>query len=141
MKRVVEILVIFLAIVSAPAAASASIEPHEKSIKSQALNYGLNRNSSVTKVQCVTDTIDSIVTENHVQGIWQNVQRKLHNNIGNIFACLKLNGFSAQGCIAKEAIGIGLSMNGFLGKLDWETPEAGKQLRIHLVRNCANSQQ
>lgn len=97
MKRVVEILVIYLAIVSASIAASALIRPLENHIESKALNYSLNRNSLVSKVQCVTDTIDAIVNEHHVQGIWNDVQRKLHNNIGNIFACLKLNGFSAQG--------------------------------------------
>lgn len=100
MNRLV-LFISFLVIVIASTAAD-SIEPAnplENSIEARALYPGQSsvQNGLVLRVKCVTDTIDRIVTEHRKQGLWQDVQTKIHININNFLSCLKYNGYPAYG--------------------------------------------
>lgn len=97
MDRIV-FFVSFLAVVSILDAAS--IDPVDNHIEPKALYHkqqAFVRNSLVQRVQCVTETIDSVVIEYKCQPVWLDVQRNLQNNIGNIFGCLRYTGFIQAG--------------------------------------------
>lgn len=99
MERIVFVVVVasLLAIVSVSAAASIGA-PNSTENQSEARALYASRSSGlVQKVQCITDTIDGVVNEYKCQPVWDDVQRKLQNNISNMFACLRHTGFSAQG--------------------------------------------
>lgn len=99
MERVVFCIGFFSILNASVAVSINSADPLENSIEPRAVYYGngSTRNGLVIKVQCVTDTIDQLVAEYHTQGVWQDVQTRLHGNIGNLLGCLRYNGFTAQG--------------------------------------------
>ncbi|XP_031635192.1 uncharacterized protein LOC116348352 [Contarinia nasturtii] len=107
-------------------------------IDARALKFGptTGRKGIAAKVQCVTDTIDGVVNEYQCQPVWRNVEQQLQTSIGNLFLCLKYQGFQVQTCVAREVFNTGLSMNNLLTKLDSDYPEAGKQVRLRITRNC-----
>lgn len=99
MERII-CIVVFLAIISASNATSIeSVEPVENSIDGRAFvnRLGVAQNSLVQIVRCVVETIDAVHAEYRIQGVWKDVQTKLHGNIGRLFACLRYSGFAAQG--------------------------------------------
>lgn len=99
MERIV-VCFVFLAILNASVAASInSFYPLENSVEPRAVYYGNSpaQNGLVIKVQCVVGTIDQLVDEFHTQVVWQDVQTRLHGNIGNLLGCLRYNGFAVQG--------------------------------------------
>lgn len=55
------------------------------------------KNGLVQRVKCTTDTIDGVVQQYNCQNVWLDVQRKLQNNMNNLFSCLRYSGFAAQG--------------------------------------------
>ncbi|XP_055314028.1 uncharacterized protein LOC129575123 [Sitodiplosis mosellana] len=97
-------------------------------------------NDIVGIVKCAVDVMDGIASEFNCGQIWHDIQGQSVKNVNNLFLCLKSTGFTLKKCIAKEAVGIGLNAFSFLKKLDSESPEAAKQLRIRIVDRCANSQ-
>lgn len=97
MERII-FVISFLAIVGVSTAASIeSPDILEGSIEARALNLGVVGNSGLAaKVLCVTDTIERVVNEYHTQSVWQNVEQKLQTGVGNLFLCLKYQGFQVQ---------------------------------------------
>lgn len=96
------VLVISFSIILIASTAADTIEPADSldhSSEARAL-YPVQssaQNGLVLRVKCVTDTIEAIVSEHRKQGLWQDVQIKIHSNVNNLLSCLKYNGYAAYG--------------------------------------------
>lgn len=91
----------FLAVLNAATAASVETPViTDNFIEARALNYG-RRTTIAAKILCVTDTIDRVVNEYQCQSVWRNVEDKLQTSIGNMFLCLKYQGFQVQGLVSR----------------------------------------
>lgn len=75
-------------------------DPIENTNEPRANAYGqpvLIQNGLSDRVQCVTTTVDSVVSIYKRQSIWNDFQGKLQENMSNMILCLRYTGFSAQG--------------------------------------------
>lgn len=97
MKCIISVVSLFVIVSVSAAASIESPDNFEDIFESRALNYGqASRSGIAEKVLCVTDTIDRVVTEYQCKPVWQNIEQKLKNSIGNLFLCLKYEGFQVQ---------------------------------------------
>lgn len=90
----VAVVVVILAILSAATAVETPILS-DSFIEARALSYG-RKTTIAAKILCVTDTIDRVVIEYQCQSVWRSVEDKLQTSIGNMFLCLKYQGFQVQ---------------------------------------------
>lgn len=91
------VVVVVIAVLSGTTAASVQTPVvSDGAIEARALGY-VRKTTIAAKILCVTDTIERVVTEYQCQSLWRNVEDKLQTSIGNMFLCLKYQGFQVQG--------------------------------------------